>query len=64
MCLFDATSRKFRHSVAIEMIRHGASFEDADAGLRNAVAVVSSFIRGIWSNVRQGKTDKGIQTTW
>jgi integrase len=44
----DATAHKFRHTLAIEMIRHGASFEDVAAALGNT----------------QGRTDKSLQATW
>jgi integrase/recombinase XerD len=60
----SATSHKFRHTLAIEMIRHGASFEDVAAVLGNTVAVVARFYSHEWAKVRQGKTDKAIQATW
>jgi integrase len=60
----NATSHKFRHTLAIEMIRHGAGFEDVAAALGNTVAVVARFYSHEWANVRQGKTDKAIQATW
>jgi len=60
----NATSHKFRHTLAIEMIRHGASFEDVAAALGNTVAVVAKFYSHEWAKVRQGKTDKAIQATW
>jgi integrase/recombinase XerD len=60
----DATSHKFRHTFAIEMIRHGASFEDVAAALGNTVAVVAKFYSHEWAKVRQHKTDKAVMATW
>jgi hypothetical protein len=60
----DATSHKFRHTLAIEMIHHGASFEDVAAALDNTVAVVAKFYSHEWAKVRQGRTDKAIKATW
>jgi len=59
----NATSHKFRHTLAIEMIRHGASFEDVAAALGNTVAVVAKFYSHEWSKVRQGRT-AAIQAAW
>ncbi len=59
-----ATSHKFRHTLAIEMIRHGATFEDVAAALGNSVAVVAKFYSHEWSRVRQGRTDAAIKATW
>jgi site-specific recombinase XerD len=41
----NATGHKLRHTLAIEMIRHGASYEDVAAALGNTVAVVANFYR-------------------
>jgi integrase/recombinase XerD len=60
----NATSHKFRHTLAIEMIRHGATFEDVAAALGNTVAVVGKFYSHEWSKVRQGRTDAAIKATW
>ena len=60
----DASSHKFRHTLAIEMIRHGASFEDVAATLGNTVAVVAKFYSHEWAKVRQHRTDSAIQRTW
>jgi site-specific recombinase XerD len=60
----DATSHKFRHTLAIEMIRAGASFEDVAAALGNTVGVVAKFYSHEWAKVRQGRTDKAIKATW
>ena len=60
----NATSHKFRHTLAIEMIRHGATFEDVAAALGNTVGVVAKFYSHEWAKVRQGRTDKAIQATW
>jgi len=59
-----ATSHKFRHTLAIEMIRAGASFEDVAAALGNTVGVVAKFYSHEWVKVRQGRTDKAIKATW
>jgi site-specific recombinase XerD len=59
-----ATSHRFRHTLAIEMIRHGATFEDVAAALGNTVGVVAKFYSHEWSKVRQGKTDDAIKATW
>jgi site-specific recombinase XerD len=59
-----ATSHRFRHTLAIEMIRHGATFEDVAAALGNTVAVVATFYSHEWRKVRQGKTDEAIKATW
>ncbi len=59
-----ATSHKFRHTLAIEMIHHGATFEDVAAALGNTVGVVAKFYSHEWAKVRQGRTDKAIQATW
>jgi site-specific recombinase XerD len=60
----NATSHKFRHTLAIEMIRHGATFEDVAAALGNTVGVVAKFYSHEWSKVRQGRTDAAISATW
>jgi len=60
----NATSHKFRHTLAIEMIRHGASFEDVAAALGNTVGVVAKFYSHEWAKVRQGRTDKAIKAAW
>jgi integrase/recombinase XerD len=60
----NATSHKFRHTLAIEMIRHGATFEDVAAALGNTVGVVAKFYSHEWSKVRQGRTDKAIKAAW
>ena len=62
--LREATSHKFRHTLAIEMIRHGATFEDVAAALGNTVAVVAKFYSHEWAKVRQGRTDAAIKATW
>jgi site-specific recombinase XerD len=62
--LLDATSHKFRHTLAIEMIRHGASFEDVATTLGNTIPVVAKFYSHEWPKVRQHKTDSAIQQTW
>jgi site-specific recombinase XerD len=62
--LADATSHMFRHTLAIEMIRHGATFEDVAAALGNTVGVVAKFYSHEWAKVRQGRTDKAIKATW
>jgi len=59
-----ATSHKFRHTLAIEMIRHGATFEDVAAALGNTVGVVARFYSHEWARVRVGKTDAAIKATW
>ena len=59
-----ATSHKFRHTLAIEMIRHGATFEDVAAALGNTVAVVAKFYSHEWAKVRQGRTDAAIKAAW
>jgi len=59
-----ATSHRFRHTLAIEMIRHGASFEDVAATLGNTVAVVAKFYSHEWAKVRQRRTDKAVKATW
>ena len=59
-----AGSHKFRHTLAIEMIRHGATFEDVAAALGNTVAVVAKFYSHEWAKVRQGRTDAAIKATW
>jgi integrase/recombinase XerD len=60
----NATSHKFRHTLAIEMIRHGATFEDVAAALGNTVGVVAKFYSHEWAKVRQGRTDKAIKAAW
>jgi len=60
----SATSHKFRHTLAIEMIRHGGTFEDVAAALGNTVAVVAKFYSHEWSKVRQGRTDAAIKAAW
>ena len=60
----NATSHKFRHTLAIEMIRHGATFEDVAAALGNTVAVVAKFYSHEWAKVRQGRTDAAIKAAW
>jgi integrase/recombinase XerD len=60
----NATSHKFRHTLAIEMIRHGATFEDVAAALGNTVGVVAKFYSHEWAKVRQGKTDEAIKAAW
>jgi len=60
----DATGHKFRHTLAIEMIRHGATFEDVAAALGNTVAVVAKFYSHEWEQVRSGKTDAALKATW
>jgi len=60
----SATSHKFRHTLAIEMIRHGATFEDVAAALGNTVAVVAKFYSHEWNKVRQGRTDAAIKAAW
>jgi integrase len=59
-----ATSHKFRHTFAIEIIRHGGTFEDVAAALGNTVQVVSDFYSHEWAKVRTGKTDEAIKATW
>jgi integrase/recombinase XerD len=60
----NATSHKFRHTLAIEMIRHGASFEDLAAALGNTVGVVAKFYTHEWAKVRQGRTDAALKAAW
>ncbi len=60
----EATSHKFRHTLAIEMIRHGATFEDVAAALGNTVGVVAKFYSHEWAKVRQGRTDAAIKAAW
>jgi site-specific recombinase XerD len=60
----NATGHRFRHTLAIEMIRHGASYEDVAATLGNTVAVVAKFYSHEWTKVRQGRTDKAVKATW
>jgi integrase/recombinase XerD len=60
----NATSHVFRHTLAIEMIRHGATLEDVAAALGNTVGVVARFYSHEWAKVRQGRTDKAIKATW
>ncbi len=60
----EATSHRFRHTLAIEMIRHGATFEDVAAALGNTVAVVAKFYSHEWAKVRQGRTDAAIKAAW
>jgi integrase/recombinase XerD len=62
--LRNATSHKFRHTLAIEMIRHGATFEDVAAALGNTVGVVAKFYSHEWAKVRQGRTDAAIMAAW
>ena len=56
--------RYSRHTLAIEMIRHGASFEDVAATLGNTVAVVAKFYSHEWGKVRQHRTDAAIKAAW
>ena len=60
----DATSHRFRHTLAIEMIRHGASYEDVAATLGNTVAVVAKYYSHERARVRQSRTDKAVKATW
>lgn len=60
----NATAHKFRHTLAIEMIRHGATFEDVAAALGNTVAVVARFYSHEWSRVRRHRTDSAIMAAW
>src|SRR5439155_19895340 len=60
----DATSHMFRHTLAIELIRSGATFEDVAGCLGNTVAVVSKFYSHEWNKVRQHKTDAAIKAAW
>jgi len=60
----NATSHTFRHTLAIEMIRHGATFEDVAAALGNTVAAVARYYSHEWAKVRQRKTDAAIQAAW
>jgi integrase/recombinase XerD len=60
----NATSHRFRHTLAIEMIRHGATFEDVAAALGNTVGVVAKFYSHEWAKVRQGRTDAAIKAAW
>lgn len=60
----NATSHMFRHTLAIEMIRHGATFEDVAAALGNTVGVVAKFYSHEWAKVRRGHTDAAIQAAW
>ena len=60
----NATSHKFRHTLAIEMIRHGATFEDVAAALGNTVGVVAKFYSHEWAKVRQNRTDAALKAAW
>lgn len=60
----NATSHKFRHTLAIEMIRHGATFEDVAAALGNTVGVVAKFYSHEWAKVRQNRTDRALRAAW
>jgi len=60
----NATSHMFRHTLAIEMIRHGATFEDVAAALGNTVGVVAKFYSHECAKVRQGRTDAAIKAAW
>jgi integrase/recombinase XerD len=60
----NATSHKFRHTMAIEMIRHGATFEDVAAALGNTVGVVAKFYSHEWAKVRQNRTDAAVRRMW
>lgn len=60
----DATSHKFRHTLAIEMIRAGASFEDVAATLGNTVGVVAKFYSHEWAKVRQDTSDAAVKAAW
>jgi len=60
----DATSHKFRHTLAIEMIRAGASFEDVAATLGNTVGVVEKFYSHEWAKVRQQTSDVAVKKSW
>lgn len=60
----NATSHKFRHTLAIEMIRHGATFEDVAAALGNTVGVVAKFYSHEWAKVRQSRTDAALKAAW
>ena len=60
----DATSHKFRHTLGIEMIRHGGTFEDVAAALGNTVAVVAKFYSHEWAKVRQSRTDAAMKAAW
>lgn len=60
----DATSHKFRHTLAIEMIRHGGTFEDVAAALGNTVGVVAKFYSHEWAKVRQTRTDAALKAAW
>jgi integrase/recombinase XerD len=60
----DATSHKFRHTLAIQMIQAGATFEDVAAALGNTVGVVAKFYSHEWEKVRSGKTDAAIKAAW
>ena len=60
----NATSHKFRHTLAIEMIRHGGSFEDVAAALGNTVGVVAKFYSHEWAKVRQSRTDAALKAAW
>jgi site-specific recombinase XerD len=60
----NATSHQFRHTLAIEMIRNGARFEDVAAALGNTVQVVARYYSHEWNKVRQHKTDDAIRAAW
>jgi site-specific recombinase XerD len=60
----DATSHKFRHTLAIEIIRHGGAFEDVAAALGNTVGVVAKFYSHEWAKVRQTRTDAALKAAW
>jgi len=60
----NATSHKFRHTLAIEMIRHGGTFEDVAAALGNTVGVVAKFYSHEWAKVRQSRTDAALKAAW
>jgi integrase len=59
--LLNATSHKFRHTLVIEMIRHGATFEDVAAALGNTVGFVAKFSSHEWAKLRRHRTDAAIK---
>jgi hypothetical protein len=61
----NATSHKFRHKLAIEMIRHTAlRLKTWPLRWENTVGVVAKFYSHEWAKVREGRTDSAIKAAW